>query len=66
MSSMSYCKFENTLNDIGQCIAAMAEAYTTADLEMSKYEVSAFGELFHACREFLAEHERLLINSTEI
>lgn len=57
---MSYCMFENTSRDLEQCISAMEEAETIADLDMNSYESSAFYAMFRLCRNFLAEHERLL------
>ena len=67
MPSMSYCRFENTLGELGECIEAMEKASTLQDLteEMSTYELQAFHMMWRACREFLAEHERLLTTSTE-
>ena len=58
--NMSYCKFENTAGDLGQCIDAMEEATCIDDLDMNEYERRAFYSMFHLCRSFLAEHERLL------
>ena len=62
MSSMSYCLFENTLGELGACVNRMAEAATLQDLidDMSKYERAAYGEMWRVCRDFLAEHERLM------
>lgn len=60
MANMSYCMFENTLNDLGDCVSAMEEANSVADLDMNEYEQRAFYSMFRMCREFLAEHERLL------
>ena len=60
MSNMSYCMFENTSQDLAQCVAAMEEAETLDDLDMNDYEKRAFYEMFRLARSFLAEHERLL------
>lgn len=62
MASMSYCLFENTLGDLGACVSRMAEARTLQDLtdDMSSYERRAYDEMWRTCRDFLAEHERLL------
>lgn len=60
MPSMSYCKFENTEIDLSQCVAAMEAASTLDDLEMSEYEKRSFYNMWHLCRQFLAEHERLI------
>ena len=60
MSSMSYCLFENTASELGRCVERMEEADSLTDLDFSQYEKAAFYEMFRTCRDFLAEHERLL------
>jgi hypothetical protein len=60
MANMSYCRFENTLSDLGDCLGAMEEAESLKDLDLNEYEERAFMEMFRTCRAFLAEHERLL------
>ena len=32
MSNMSYCRFENTSNDLEDCVGAMAEAKTMKEM----------------------------------
>ena len=59
MPSMSYCKFENTENEMRQCIEAMADAYSMEDLEMNDYEKRAFARLFDLCYAFINEAKRL-------
>ena len=59
MGSMSYCLLENTASDLGRCVDKLSEASTVADLG-SEYEQRAFYTMWNLCREFLAEHERLL------
>ena len=63
MPSMSYCMFENTESELGQCVGAMEEAETLQDLDMNQYEQQAFYRMWDLCRTFLAEHERLLNNA---
>lgn len=60
MPSMSYCMFENTESEIAQCVKAMEEASSMDDLDLNDYEKAAFLRMWRLCREFLAEHERLL------
>jgi len=60
MPNMSYCRFENTLSALGDCIEAMENAESIEDLDMNNYEKAAFFAMFRTCRDFLAEHERLL------
>ena len=60
MPSMSYCMFENTASEMGQCLEAMENAESLEDLDLNQYERQAFYSMFHIARAFLAEHERLL------
>lgn len=60
MGSMSYCLFENTAGELGNCVERMAEAETLEDLDFNEYELRAFHSMWRIAREFLAEHERLL------
>ena len=60
MPSMSYCMFENTSQELAQCVEAMGNAMSMDELDMNDYEKRAFYGMFRLCREFLAEHERLL------
>jgi len=60
MSSMSYCLFENTASELSRCVERMQEANSLTDLDFSQYEKAAFYEMWRTCRDFLAEHERLL------
>jgi hypothetical protein len=52
--------FENTAGELGQCLEAMENAESIEDLDLNKYEEAAFYSMFRICRDFLAEHERLL------
>ena len=60
MASISYCLFENTAGELARCVERMEEANSLTDLDLSQYEKPAFMEMFRTCRDFLAEHERLL------
>lgn len=64
MGSMSYCLFENTAGELNRCVDRMAEANSIKDLRFNEYEQRAFHSMFRIARDFLAEHERLLNNST--
>jgi hypothetical protein len=60
MSNMSYCRFENTNNDLGECLAAMEDVRVDLDdLDLNKYEAAAFHELASRCAAYLSEYERL-------
>lgn len=60
MGSMSYCLFENTAGELGRCVERMEEATCLEDLDFNEYEQRAFMAMWRTCRDFLAEHERLL------
>jgi hypothetical protein len=59
MPSMSYCKFENASNDLGQCLDAMEEAGTIEDLDLNQYEQDAFRAMYDMCKQYVAEYKRL-------
>ena len=60
MPSMQYCMFENTEMELSQVVGFMEEAESFDELELNKQERSAFLRMHKLCREFLAEHARLL------
>lgn len=60
MPSMTYCMFENTEIELSQCVARMEEVSTLDELDMNEYEKQAFDRMWKLCRDFLAEHGRLL------
>ena len=56
MPNMSYCRFENTLNDLKDCLAAIKEeGMDTLD---SLSEVVAAEELMLTAKRFIKEYER--------
>ena len=65
MGSMSYCLFENTAGELSRCVSRMEDAVMLQDLNLNDYELRAFHEMWNTCRNFLAEHERLLNAQTE-
>lgn len=52
--------FENTELELQQCVDAMNNASSLDGLDLNSYEREAFMRMWNVCREFLAEHERLL------
>ena len=60
MPSMSYCRFENTLSELGECVEAMQNAENMTELDLSEYELNAFHAMWREAKAFLAEHERLM------
>ncbi len=58
MANMSYCRFENTLNDLIDCRNAMGESSPEELLEeASDYEKRAYYELIEVCKEIAEAHE---------
>lgn len=64
MANMSYCRFENTANDLQDCIETMFDANDLPGLDLSRYEAAALERMVEQCREFLAQHERLAAATT--
>ena len=58
--NMSYCRFENTSNDLSDCINAMEDAETLAEMDLSKYESQAMKRMAEMAQEFLAHYDRLM------
>ena len=59
MTSMSYCMFENTTQEMNQLLGAMEEAETMEELDLNSYEQEAFSQLVLQCQEFLTLAEKL-------
>lgn len=49
MGNMSYCRFENTLNDLRDCEEALENIHDEVT-EMSSYEKNAVVELVELCK----------------
>ena len=66
MANMSYCRFQNTLNDLRDCVYAMDEAYDFEDMDLSKDEKWAMNRMFQQCEEFINHYNRMLeLSETE-
>ena len=57
--NMSYCMFENTMNDLRQCVQAMEGAESFSELELSRTEQRSYEYMRELCQNFLDEAERL-------
>ena len=49
MANMSYCRFENTLRDLRDCVWALEDG----ELENGGSEMSAAIEMLEACKEYV-------------
>jgi len=59
MSNMSYCRFENTESDLRDCVEAMEEAATFAELDLSQYELDSYMSMKRLCERFLKQYNVL-------
>ena len=57
--NMSYCMFENTMNDMRQCLEAMDAAENMAELDLSRTEKRSYDLMREYCENFLNIAERL-------
>jgi hypothetical protein len=70
MSNMSYCRFENTLNDLEDCLAVMEEAVDEGKtfvefLEaLSGTERTQFKLLLSTCRRVLEVRDEMVSNES--
>ena len=59
MPNMSYCRFENTYNDLRDCVDAMEEAATFSELDLSQYELDSYLDMKRLCERFLKQYDVL-------
>ena len=64
MTNMSYCMFENTDQDIQQCINAIESGEVDIN-DMSSYEKSAFMRISESCKELVELIEDITDSITE-
>lgn len=57
--NMSYCMFENTMNDLRQCVQSMEGAESLSELDLSRTEKNSYEYMRELCQNFLDEAERL-------
>lgn len=53
MANMSYCRFENTSNDLRDCVNVMEEAYNLRDMDLSREELDAMKWMRELCNRFI-------------
>ena len=61
MANMSYCKFENTFNDLNDCLTSL-ENYSIEELEenASAYEKPYIRKLINLCTEISQNYDEEL------
>tara|TARA_R110002074_G_scaffold390126_1_gene573847 strand:+ start:1583 stop:1768 length:186 start_codon:yes stop_codon:yes gene_type:complete len=52
MRNMSYCRFENTLESIEDCINSIEENRVNIK-DMSRYELLSYSNIIGACKELI-------------
>ena len=57
--NMSYCMFENTANDLRQCLESMDAAETLAELDLSRDEKRSYDLMREFCQNFVDIAHRL-------
>mgnify|MGYP003660533448 FL=1 len=56
MGNMSYCRFENTAKDLGDCLDAIENGQTN---DLSAYETSGLRDLLDYCEAILEYKEEI-------
>ena len=59
MSNMSYCRFQNTEQDLRECAYVLEENETVEDLDLSSDEMRALKRMRDLCEMFLERCEQL-------
>ena len=59
MANMSYCRFENTAKDLGDCIGAIHD-WEEDCKDLSSYEISALEDLLEQAREIIELEDDIL------
>ena len=54
MGNMSYCRFENTANDLRDCVNAIHNGETD---ELNEYEVQGLTDILELCKEILEDED---------
>jgi hypothetical protein len=54
MGNMSYCRFENTANDLRDCVNAIRNGETD---ELNKYELEGLQEILYLAQEIIDDKD---------
>tara|TARA_R100001591_G_C4316840_1_gene174398 strand:- start:61 stop:255 length:195 start_codon:yes stop_codon:yes gene_type:complete len=54
MGNMSYCRFENTANDLTDCVNAIRSGQTE---DLNQYEVQGLRRLLDLCNDIIDDEE---------
>jgi len=65
MANMSYCRFENTLGDLRDCVNVLEDGYDFEDIGLSDSEEQAMHRMRLLCEDFVNAYDRLQEMSME-
>ena len=54
--NLSYCRFENTANDLADCVAAL-ENYRDECDDLSTYEMQAAQHMYRLCQQYIDNYQ---------
>ena len=57
--NLSYCRCENTSNDLFDCVDVMGDSNNILEMNLSNTERNAMQRMYEQCQYFLQEYERL-------
>lgn len=60
MPNMSYCRFENTLDDLDDCRGEMTHCDSIEDMDLSPTELSALKQMVECCSEIVEMYETMI------
>ncbi len=63
MANMNYCRFENTANDLRDCVNALDEMPDFE--ELSETEKDAANEMFELCQNFVEIFKQSILPNLE-
>lgn len=59
MGNMSYCRFENTATDLGDCFDAVESGQFIDPETTSDYEINGITELLDLCKRFIQYEDEI-------
>ena len=60
MPNMSYCKFENTLDDLDECRGEMTHCDSIEDMDLSPTELASLEMMVECCSEIVEMYENMI------
>ena len=60
MSNMSYCRFENTLEDLDDCRGEMTHCNSLKDMDLTARELSSLEMMVECCSEIVEMYENMI------